>query len=133
MYRTLIFVFCLSLLPLAHAGSAVEGNIKLDPKLAKQAKPEDTLFIFARAAQGPRMPLAVMRTKVSELPMKYRLDESMAMQPGMNLSHFDKVVVVARISSSGDAMAKKGDLQGTSKTVTVGKDQADITIDTVLP
>ena len=133
MSRMLIFVLSMLILPLAYAGGVVEGNIQLDPKLAKTAKPDDTLFVFARAANGPRMPLAVMRAKVSELPMKYRLDESMAMQPGMNLSHFDQVVVVARISPSGEAMPQKGDLQGTSKTVNVGKDKADITIDKVLP
>ena len=55
------------------------------------------------------------------------------MQPGMNLSHFEQVVVVARISPSGEAMPQKGDLQGTSKTVNVGKDKADITIDKILP
>ena len=133
MSRIFILLLSMLIMPLAYAGGMVEGNIKLDPKLAKQAKPEDTVFIFARAAKGPRMPLAVLRTKVSELPMKYRLDESMAMQPGMDLSHFDKVVVVARISASGDAMPKSGDFEGTSKTVNVGKDQADITINKVLP
>ena len=133
MSRMLILVMSMLILPLAYAGGVVEGNIQLDPKLAKNAKPDDTLFVFARAANGPRMPLAVLRAKVSELPMKYRLDESMAMQPGMNLSHFDQVVVVARISPSGEAMPQKGDLQGTSKTVNVGKDKADITIDKILP
>lgn len=133
MYRIFILATCMLLLPLAYAGGVVEGNIKLDPKLAKNAKPEDVVFVFARAAQGPRMPLAVLRTRVKELPMNYRLDESMAMQPGMDLSHFDQVVVVARVSLSGDALPQKGDLQGTSKTVTVGKDKADITIDTVVP
>ena len=133
MFRMFVLVLGLLILPLAYAGGVVEGNIQLDPKLAKSAKPDDTLFVFARAAKGPRMPLAVLRAKVSELPMKYRLDESMAMQPGMDLSHFDQVVVVARISPSGDAMPQKGDMQGTSKTVNVGKDKADITIDKVLP
>lgn len=133
MQRIIILVICLCLMPFAYAGGVVEGNIKLDPKLAKNAKPEDVVFVFARAAQGPRMPLAVLRTRVKELPLKYRLDESMAMQPGMDLSHFDQVVVVARISLTGDALPQKGDLQGTSKTITVGKDKADITIDTVVP
>lgn len=133
MSRMLIFVMSMLILPLAYAGGVVEGNIQLDPKLAKNAKPDDTVFVFARAANGPRMPLAVLRAKVSELPLKYRLDESMAMQPGMNLSHFEQVVVVARISPSGEAMPQKGDLQGTSKTVNVGKDKADITIDKILP
>lgn len=133
MSRFVILLVSLISMPLAFAGGVVEGNIKLDAKLAKNAKPDDTVFIFARAAQGPRLPLAVLRAKVSELPLKYKLDDSMAMQEGMNLSHFDKVVVVARVSASGDAMPQKGDLEGISKTVNVGKDKADVTIDKVLP
>lgn len=133
MLRGFILLCSLVIMPLAFAGGVVEGNIKLDAKLAKNAKPDDTVFVFARAAQGPRLPLAVLRAKVSELPLQYKLDDSMAMQEGMNLSHFDKVVVVARISASGDAMPQKGDLEGISKTVNVGKDKADVTIDKILP
>jgi cytochrome c-type biogenesis protein CcmH len=133
MKRVVILVFSMFILPLAYANSTVEGNIKLDPKLAKSAKPTDTIFIFARAAQGPRMPLAVFKAKVSDLPLKFHLDDSMAMQPGMNLSHFDQVVVGARISLTGEPMPQKGDLEGLSKSVTPGKGKVDITIDQVLP
>jgi cytochrome c-type biogenesis protein CcmH len=133
MSRILILLCSMFFMPIAFAGGVVEGNIKLDAKLAKSAKPDDTVFVFARAAQGPRMPLAVLRAKVSELPLKFRLDDTMAMQPGMSLSNFDQVVVVARISASGDALPQKGDLEGTSKTISVGKDKVNITIDKVLP
>lgn len=133
MTRVVILLLSMFVLPLAYADSAVEGNIQLDPKLAKSAKPTDTVYIFARAAQGPRMPLAVFKAKVSDLPLKFRLDDSMAMQPGMNLSHFDQVIVVARISASGEPMAQKGDLEGLSKPVSPGKDKVDITIDKVVP
>jgi cytochrome c-type biogenesis protein CcmH len=120
-------------MPLAMAGAVVEGKVELDPKLVKNAKPDDTLFIFARAAQGPRMPLAVLRAKVSQLPMHYKLDDSMAMQPGMSLSNFKQVVIVARISPSGDAMPQTGDLEGMSKAVEVGSGKANITINTIRP
>lgn len=133
MTRVVILLLSMFVLPLAYADSVVEGNIQLDPKLAKSAQPNDTVYIFARAAQGPRMPLAVFKAKVSDLPLKYRLDDSMAMQPGMNLSHFDQVVVVARITASGEPMAQKGDLEGLSKPVSPGKGKVDITIDKVVP
>ena len=70
------------------------------------------MFIFARAASGPRMPLAIMRSTVKELPVKFSLDDSSAMSPAMKLSAFDQVVVVARISRSGTPTAQKGDLEG---------------------
>jgi cytochrome c-type biogenesis protein CcmH len=133
MTRVVILLLSIFVMPLAHADSAVEGNIQLDPKLLKNAKPTDTVFVFARAVTGPRIPLAILRAKVSDLPLKYHLDDSNAMQPGMNLSHFDQVVVVARISASGEAMPQKGDMEGLSKPVSPGKGKADVTIDKVIP
>src|SRR5262245_21484442 len=69
------------------------GTVSLSPKLTGRAAPDDTVFIFARAAQGPRVPLAVLTRKVRDLPVTFALDDSMAMAPGMNLSSFPRVVV----------------------------------------
>ena len=92
---------------------AINVTVKLDPKLAAKVQPGDTLFVFARAVDGPPMPLAVARLKASELPAKVTLTDAMAMTPTMTLSKFSRVDVAARISKSGNAMPQAGDLEST--------------------
>ncbi|MEQ1589866.1 MAG: hypothetical protein ABL902_05885 [Gallionella sp.] len=117
----------------AHAAPAsVSGKVSLSPALASKVSPTDTVFILARAAQGPRMPLAVFRKQVKDLPMEFTLDDSMAMQPQMKLSNFDQVVVAARVSKSGGAMSQPGDFEGVSATVKPGAKGLNIVIDTVV-
>jgi cytochrome c-type biogenesis protein CcmH len=87
-------------------------QVTLAPDLAAHVQPGDTLFVFARAAEGPRMPLAISRRRADELPLTVTLDDSMAMQPQLKLSAFDRVVVGARISRSGNAIPQTGDLEG---------------------
>ena len=106
------------------AASAVSGEVRLSPTLAAKAAPGDTVFIFARAAEGPRMPLAILRKQVKDLPLRFTLDDSMAMSPAARLSSAARVVVGARISKSGDAMPRAGDLQGLSAPVAPGSAQA---------
>lgn len=98
---------------------SIEVSVRLDPSLNGQTSPADTVFIFARAVQGPRMPLAIVRKQVSELPVTVTLDDSLAMTPAMVISNFDQVTVGARISKSGNAMSQSGDLQGTVSPVQV--------------
>ena len=93
------------------SGVALTVSVRLDPRLAGKVKPGDTLFVFARAVDGPPMPLAVARLKAFELPARVTLTDAMAMTPAMTLSKFDKVNVTARISHSGDAMPQAGDLE----------------------
>lgn len=94
------------------AAAGITGTVRLSPALAAQAKPDDVVFIFARAADGGRMPLAILRHQVKDLPVSFRLDDSMAMSPAMKLSQFATVVVSARISKSGQAAPAPGDLGG---------------------
>ncbi len=101
----------------AAAAGGVKGVVKLAPELAAKVAPTDTVFIFARAAEGPRTPLAILRKQVRELPVTFSLDDSMAMAPGINLSSFPQVVVGARISKSANATPQPGDLQGLSPPV----------------
>lgn len=118
----------------AAAGPAtVTGRVQLDPSLAAQASPDDIVFIFARAAQGPKMPLAILRKQVSELPVEFQLDETMAMMPAMSLANYREVIVGARISKSGDATPQRGDLQGQSEIVQVGSKDVSIIINSVVP
>ncbi|HEX7157156.1 MAG TPA: c-type cytochrome biogenesis protein CcmI [Burkholderiaceae bacterium] len=114
-------------------GAVVRGQIKLAPALAAKAAPTDTVFVFARAAQGPRMPLALMRRQVKDLPIQFALDDTMAMMPDLTLSKFSPVVIGARVSKSGNAIAASGDLQGFSKPVKVGASGVDVEIDQVVP
>ena len=113
--------------------AAISGKVSLSPALAGKVAPTDTVFILARAAQGPKMPLAVLRKQVQDLPFQFTLDDSMAMQPQLKLSNFDQVVVVARVSKSGTPMAQSGDLQGLSATIKPDAQGLNIVIDAVVP
>ncbi|RCX32209.1 c-type cytochrome biogenesis protein CcmI [Thioalbus denitrificans] len=118
------------------AGSArLTVQVSLAPELADQVKPTDTVFVFAVAAQGPRMPLAIQRLTAAELPVTVELDDSMAMMPAMKLSSFPEVTVGARVSFSGDAIAKSGDFEGRVTPVTVAgaKEPIAVVIDTKVP
>jgi cytochrome c-type biogenesis protein CcmH len=117
----------------AAGASKVSGVVQLAGPLAAKAAPGDTLFVFARAAQGPRMPLAILKMRVSDLPLTFTLDDSSAMSPEMTLSKFPMVVVGARVSRSGDAMPRTGDLVGQVGPVETGSTKLTITIDSVQP
>lgn len=116
----------------AVAGATVSGTITLAPALAKNAQPEDTVFVVARPQEGSRMPLALLRKQVKDLPLQFTLDDSMGMSPTVKLSTAEKVVVTARISKSGNAMPEKGDLSGQSAPVAVGAKGLTIEINTAV-
>jgi cytochrome c-type biogenesis protein CcmH len=100
--------------PDAAAGAVVRGTVRLAPALAAMASPTDAVFIFARPAEGSRMPLAILRKQVKDLPAEFVLDDSMAMSPGAKMSLFPQVVISARVSKSGQAVPSAGDLTGQS-------------------
>ncbi|UXI67041.1 c-type cytochrome biogenesis protein CcmI [Tahibacter amnicola] len=100
-------------------GPRIQVEVDLDPKLKDQAVAGSTVFVFARAANGPPMPLAVQRLALTDLPAKVTLTESMSMMPSMKLSQFPQVVVGARISRSGNAIPQAGDLQTLSEPIAV--------------
>ncbi|MCX7891715.1 MAG: c-type cytochrome biogenesis protein CcmI [Burkholderiales bacterium] len=113
--------------------ATVGGTVSLAPALAARASPEDTVFIFARPAQGARMPLAIVRKQVKDLPVSFSLDDSMAMAPNMKLSDFPEVVVGARVAKGGTATSQPGDLEGLSAPVKTGATGVAVVIDRVLP
>ncbi len=117
----------------AAGGATLSGTVSLAPQLAGTVKPDDTVFIFARAEKGPRMPLAILSKPFREMPVPFTLDDSSAMAPGMKLSGADSVMIVARISRSGNATPQSGDLEGTMGPVRPGLQNVRIMIDKVLP
>ena len=109
-------------------------SVTLDPKLKDKLDANATLFVFARAASGPPMPLAIQRLKAGQLPVTVTLDDSMSMMPAMKLSKFPEVVVGARVSKSGNAMPQSGDLQTLSSPVASSRTEPmALTIDQVVP
>lgn len=113
------------------SAAGISGTVTLAPALASKLDPAATVFVFARAAQGSPMPIAIIKTTAKELPYSYQLDDSAALMPGNKLSQASEVVLVARISKSGDAKLQAGDLQGKSGTVKPG-DKVDIEINEVI-
>jgi cytochrome c-type biogenesis protein CcmH len=96
------------------APAEVSGTVNLDQRFSDRVHSDATLFIYAKAADSPGPPLAVLRTAVGAWPVNFRLDDSMAMIPSRRLSQFDRVVIEARISRSGQATPASGDLYVTS-------------------
>lgn len=108
----------------------LEGYVELDPKLRGQVADTDAVFIFARAASGPKFPIAVLRKQVKDLPVSFVLDDNMSMVEGSKISNFPQLVVGARISKTGDATASVGDLEGISEAVKPGAAGMKIVINT---
>jgi len=115
------------------AQQPLTGSVSLAPALAARMNPSDTLFIYARAENGPRMPLAVVRSSAASLPMKFAMDDSMAMAPMARLSGAAAVRIEARISRSGNAIPQPGDLVGTSGVVKPDARDVNVVIDKVVP
>ncbi len=116
------------------AGPHLTVKVALDPKLQAKLAPTDVLFIYAKAASGPPMPLAIQRMQASQLPATVTLTDGMGMLPNMKLSQFPQVVIGARVSKSGNAIAQSGDLQTLSKPMAVTTTApVELTIDQVVP
>jgi cytochrome c-type biogenesis protein CcmH len=112
----------------------IRVSVRLAQSLAAQMRPDDTLFIFARAASGPPMPLAVVRKLARDLPLEVTLDDTQAMRPEMKLSAFPEIIVGARISRSGQPMPSSGDLQGLSAALKpVTGERYQVIIDRAVP
>lgn len=115
------------------AVKSVSGSVSVAPGIAARVGKGDTLFIFARAENGPRMPLAIVRGSAQQLPTTFTLDDTQAMASNMKLSSAEAVRIEARVSRSGNAMPQPGDLVGTSAVVKPGARDVKIVLDKVLP
>ncbi len=94
----------------AKSVASISVMITLDESVASQAKPNDLVYVYAKAASGPPMPLAAKKLTVSDLPVKITLSDKDAVMPQMKLSNFEQIKIGARVSKSGDPVAKPGDL-----------------------
>ena len=118
---------------LAVKSESIGGEVTISGKIASQAKPDDLLFIFARADDGSRMPLAVMRAQVAELPLSFKFDDSMALPGGKKISDHTTVTIEARVAKAGKAQTSSGDLFGSSKGIRPGSANVKVVIDQVQP
>lgn len=120
--------------PATVEGPRLTVQVSLDPALKNQLTPDAVLFVFARAENGPPMPLAIQRLAASALPQTIQLDDTMGMLPSMKLSMFPKLVVGARISKSGNAIAQTGDLQVLANGIDVNrKEPIELIINSIVP
>jgi cytochrome c-type biogenesis protein CcmH len=116
----------------AGASAQVSGRVWLAEDLRAKAPAQATLFLLALPVEGSRMPVALLRKKVSDLPLNFRLDDSMSMVPNVGLSKQSMVVVVARVSLRGNVTPAAGDLEGVSAPVAVGSKDLKLEITEVL-
>ncbi|MEK7236997.1 MAG: c-type cytochrome biogenesis protein CcmI [Nitrospirota bacterium] len=112
---------------------AISGTVSLAPSLTGKGAPTDTLFVFAREMNGPPMPVSIVRATKQDLPFTFRLDDSTSPMPSRKLSDVGTVVIVARLSKSGEAMPKSGDLQGISQPMKPGASKITVVIDREIP
>ncbi len=119
--------------PAAPAPEKVSGEVTLSGKVAAQAQPDDLLFIFARASEGSRMPLAVVRAKVADLPLSFAFDDTMALPGGQKISDLPAITIEARVAKSGQAQSVSGDLYGSVSGVKPGTRGIKVVIDQVQP
>lgn len=120
--------------PTATTGPRILVTVALDPRLKDKVAPGDTLFVFAKAASGPPMPLAIAKLTAAQLPASVTLTDAMSMLPNMKISAFAQIVVGARISKSGQAIAQSGDLQTLSAPLPNSRSEpVELTIDQAVP
>lgn len=117
----------------AISAESISGVVTISGNIAAQAKPGDLLFVFARAEEGSRMPLAVVRAQLADLPLKFRFDDSMALPGGKKISAFKTVSIEARVAKAGKAQSSSGDLFGSVRGIKPGSKNVKLVIDQVQP
>ncbi len=113
-----------------HSAAQIFGKVQLSESSKAIVLPTDTVFIFARAVDGPPFPVAVLQRAVSDLPLDFLLNDSQAMNPDAKLSNFEKVIVTARVSRSGVATDALQGLEAKSDAIAVAENRhIDLTIE----
>jgi len=114
-------------------GAVIHGHVDIAPALKNKFSDKDTIFLFARSANGAGGPVAALRATAGKFPLEFELSDAMAMNPDNRLSKFKEVKLTARISKSGDPMGAAGDLEGSVESVKVGAKDVKLVIDKVKP
>lgn len=109
--------------------AGITGRVALSPDAQKAVKPSDTIFVFARAATGPRIPVAVFRANATKFPMEFKLDDSLSLAPNRLLSQAGDLLVGARVSPSGSATPSKGDWETAMIPAKPGSSQIELVVD----
>jgi cytochrome c-type biogenesis protein CcmH len=117
----------------AATGKTVSGSVTLASELAARVQPSDTVYVFARSADGSRMPLAVQRARVADLPLQFKLDDTLAISPKAKLSDAAQVRIEVRVSRNGNAAPASGDLYGVSEMIKTGTQHVALKIDQIQP
>ena len=117
----------------SQGAAAISGTVTLSKALIAKTSPADSVFIFAEAPRGPKMPVAGLKIGAGQLPYRFTLDDAAVIMPNDKLSNHAEVMIVARVSKSGQPMAQSGDLQGKTGPVKLGQQGAAVVIDTVVP
>ncbi len=113
--------------------AGIELRLSIAPELQSKVKPDEPLFIFAKAVDGPPMPLAAIRMTAGELPREVVLTDANLLRGGKLTDH-KQLKIGARIARSGQPMAASGDLQSAEVVVDVpASEPVELVIDQVVP
>ena len=110
----------------------INGTVEINPDLKSRIKPDYIVMVIARAP-GARMPVAIMRGKAADLPLRFVLNDALAMTPDTLISNLSEATIEVRISKSGQAKAEPGDLYSEIQTVKVGTNNLKVVVDQVRP
>ena len=116
----------------AVSGKNINGTVEINPDLKSRIKPDYIVMVIARAP-GARMPVAIMRGKAADLPLRFVLNDALAMTPDTLISNLSEATIEVRISKSGQAKAEPGDLYSEIQTVKVGTNNLKVLVDQVRP
>ncbi|WP_076920606.1 c-type cytochrome biogenesis protein CcmI [Pseudoalteromonas sp. SK20] len=116
------------------AAQSIQVTVDIDGQLVDKQPNNGILFVFAKAAKGSPMPLAVVKLTDYSFPITVELSDANAMMAGLNLSSANEIVISARISNDDSVMPSTGELEGHSE-VLLRKDvrQVQLNIDTLIP
>ncbi|WP_151172409.1 c-type cytochrome biogenesis protein CcmI [Pseudoalteromonas ruthenica] len=115
------------------SGEEITVAVALADKVKDRIPHQAILFVYAKAASGPPMPLAVKRFSEFSLPMTVTLSQADAMMAELTLAQFEQVQIIARISKDGDVAIASGELQGQSGVIDQQQQkQVDVLIDTLI-